>query len=155
MSSFFEKIYPGLSKLTNYKFLKENPIYLIYHVVVISITVYSYMKIYNIYSGARYFLFEGIPLFYKDISSELCKSNIAIKYLLMFLIPIYNPLFLLYYLVPLNILFSYLPVSFVNSSDNKTRNATSWRAFVTYYLSSVLSILYTILYVSCEVTEAT
>jgi|LakMenEpi03Aug12_release.lakeMendotaPanAssembly.Ray.scaffolds.fasta_scaffold04949_27 hypothetical protein len=146
------KIYPGLSNLANYDFIKENPIYLIYHVVTISIALFIFIKIYTIISGVKYFFFDGIPLFYQDLISEICNSNI--KYSLPFLIPIYNPLFLLFYLIPLFNLFSYLPVSFVNSDDKETRNVTFQRAYGTYYLSSVL-FLYTIVFNSCGVTDAT
>ena len=145
----FKKIYPGYDKLLNFEFLKENPIYLSYYLAALSIIIYIILRVRRVYLG--------VSSFFGDVSSELgLLCNSRTRFIFPLLIPLYNPLFLICFLLPLRTIL--YKVGSINSNSNnpnemdKKGNEYLSKAFYIYYIVSVL-YLYIVMFRACRVPE--
>jgi hypothetical protein len=145
----FKKIYPGYDKLLNFQFLIENKIYLSYYLAILGIIIYIFFKVKSVYLG--------VSSFFGDVSSELgLLCNSRTRFIFPLLIPLYNPIFLICFLLPLRMLLYKLGSVNANSNDpseiDKKGNEYLSKAFYIYYTVSVL-YLYIAMFRACRVPE--
>lgn len=151
----FKKIYPGYEKLLNIEFLKENRIYLSYYVAILGVILYILFKVRRVYLG--------IAGFFGDVSSELgLLCDTRRRFMWPLLIPLYNPLFLIFFLLPLKMFLYKFGAVNANSTDenemDKNGKKLSYKAFYIYYTISVF-FLYMTMFKACrgideDITEA-
>jgi hypothetical protein len=145
----FKKIYPGYDKLLNFQFLIENKVYLSYYLAILGIIIYIFLRVRRVYLG--------VSSFFGDVSSELgLLCNSRTRFIFPLLIPLYNPIFLICFLLPLRMLLYRLGSINSNSNDpnemDKKGNEYLSKAFYVYYTVSVL-YLYIVMFRACR-TEA-
>lgn len=142
-----KKIYPGYDNLLNIGFLIENKIYLSYYLAIFGLALYILLKVTK--------LQMAIKSFFGDVSSELgLLCDTKKRFMWPFLIPLYNPLFLIFFLIPLRMLLYKFGEANANSTDKDEidKNGKKLRsyAFYIYYIVSVL-FLYITMFRACKV----
>jgi hypothetical protein len=148
----FKQIYPGYDKLIDMDFLKKNPIYLLYHLIIPTIIVIIILRVRKVYLSINAFLNDTSNEF-----SNLCPSSYK-RNLFPLLIPFYNPILLLFIWLPLSFWFKNLPISIINSNQktieskdtNREPDAYISRSFIVYYITSVI-FLYIMMFRACKV----